>query len=855
MALQLSRFFRALPLLALVAFTIPTAAATQSGQVDVAALRTPPYVEVPGRMEFSGVVLARPLQPSSAQSAGLEPGEVRERAAAAAALARTYALVRYVPETDEYLLRVPEGSSENQVAFDLLAGGNFEYVEPDWIVYPIGCTSDPLLGSQWHHDVDKMQSCAAWAIGTGDPSVVVAVCDTGVRTTHEDLQLHRQEGFNAPDNLWESNGGQINDINGHGTRTTGCAAANGDNGLGVSGVGWNTAHRMMRVTNSSGGSASLSDITLAARTAADAGDRVASVSYSGVTSNGVQTAGQYLNDRDAWLVWAAGNENSQLNGNRDDAVIVVGATDQSDQRASFSNYGSFVDLFAPGVDVFSTTNSGNSSYGGASGTSFACPLSAGLVALIWSLDPTLTPAAAEDVLRQGCDDLGAPGEDAIFGFGRINSFQSADLARPAILITFPNGRPEFVDPAGGTALTVAVAPGSDSAVSGSGRLFVVIAGNTTELPLIETSPGTHEGSFPPAPCGATVDWYVTFDLTGGGTQSSPSGAPAETYQAQAWLVTAVLNEDFETDSGWTAGAPGDNATTGLWVRVDPNGTAAQPEDDHTPAPGVTCWVTGQGSAGGSLGENDVDGGTTTLVSPVFDMSSLSNPLVRYWRWYSNDTGAAPNSDVFVIDVSNDGGGNWINVETIGPAGPGTGGGWIEHEFFVSDVIAPTAQMRVRFVASDLGSGSIVEAAVDDFGVFDYQCDCGATNYCTSTPNSSGLPGLIAAGGSFVVGDNDLQLSASQLPPGQFGIFYYGPNQVQIPFGNGFRCVGGSVFRLPVLTIDSQGSAAFSPDLTNLPPGGDITPGSTWNFQFWFRDPPAGGAGFDLTDGVEVRFCP
>ncbi len=843
-----------LPLLALAA---PAAAAASqaAGDIDVEASRKPPYSEVPGKLEFSGVLVARPVQFSQAAALDLSAEEVSARANTAVALLGAYELVRYVPETDEYLFHVPAGSTENQVAARLLASDCFHFVEPNWIVYPIGCSSDSLLGNQWHHDANIMQSCDAWTVGTGDPSVIVAVCDTGVRTTHQDLQLNRVEGFNSVDNQWESNGGQINDVNGHGTMTTGCAAANGNNGVGVSGVGWNTGHRMMRVSNSSGGSSTLDALTLAARTAADVGDRVASVSYSGVTTSSLQVTGQYLLDRGAWLVWAAGNEGSNLNGNRDDNIIVVGATASNDTRASFSNYGTFVDLFAPGVSVYSTTDSNNSSYGSASGTSFACPLTAGLVGLIWSLGPTLTPAEIQDILRQGCDDIGDPGEDDVYGFGRVNSFQSADLATPPLFITFPAGIPDFVDPSGSTTLSVNTAPGLDSAVPGSGMLHIDIGGQPSQVSLIDTAPGEHEANFPAAACGAQLDWYVSFDLTGGGSATSPSGAPAETYASVAGIPTTIASDDIENDSGWTGGVGGDDATTGVWTRVDPIGTDAQPEDDHTDAPGVTCWVTGQGSNGGSNGENDVDGGSTTLLSPVYDMSSLTDPTVSYWRWYSNGSGASPNNDVFVIAVSGNGGASWTTVETVGPDGPGTSGGWTQHAFLLSDFVAPSAQVQLRFVASDLGSGSIVEAAVDDLEIIDLGCGCGASNYCISEPNSSGAAGVISASGSFVVGDNDLHLSATGVASNQPGIFYYGPNQTQIPFGNGFRCIGGSVVRLPVVWSDGAGNSSYDPDLTNLPPGGQIDPGSTWNFQYWFRDPIAGGANFDFTDAVQINFCP
>jgi hypothetical protein len=120
-----------------------------------------------------------------------------------------------------------------------------------------------------------------------------------------------------------------------------------------------------------------------------------------------------------------------------------------------------------------------------------------------------------------------------------------------------------------------------------------------------------------------------------------------------------------------------------------------------------CWVTGQGSVGGADGENDVDGGSTTLLSPVFDLDGRTAPRIRYWRWFSNNVGSNPSEDVLRIELSNDGGGSWHAAETVGPAGAGTSGGWIEARLDVESIVSVTAQMRLRVIASDLGGGSIV----------------------------------------------------------------------------------------------------------------------------------------------------
>ncbi len=382
------------------------------------------YYEIPGVREYTGQLIARPMQPDGTRAAEAT------HEAAAVTLAH-FDLIEYVWQTDEHFLLVPAGRTELEVIDDLMATGMFQYVEPNWRVYPLSCPNDPQFGSQWHHQANRMQSCDGWNLHTGTPSTVVAICDTGVRTTHQDLLLHRMEGFNAWQQLWESEGGAINDINGHGTATTGCAAANGNNGVGVAGVGWNLSHRMMRVTDDPGGSAYLGILQYAARTAVEAGDKVASVSYSGVDSESNLTTATYIKSIGGLLVWAAGNDGRNLTMNDRDAddLIVAGGTDSSDAKAGFSAYGVFVDVVAPAVNVYTTSNGGNSSYSGATGTSFACPLTAGLCALIFSAYPDLEPDNVEAVLKAGAEDLGAAGVDSTYGYGRINVYLSLNFGQ------------------------------------------------------------------------------------------------------------------------------------------------------------------------------------------------------------------------------------------------------------------------------------------------------------------------------------------------------------------------------------------------------------------------------------------
>lgn len=363
--------------------------------------------------------------------------------------------------------------------------------------------------------------------------------------------------------------------------------------------------------------------------------------------------------------------------------------------------------------------------------------------------------------------------------------------------------------------------------------------NLTPLEL-QIDPGT--------PPGTAIPYILSVEY-GGWSQDYPGELAVGT-------VVTVASYDFEANNnqGWSVGNPND-ATTGTWIRVDPNGTAAQPEDDHTEGSGTRCWVTGQGSPGGSVGENDVDSGSTTLVSPIFDLSGGALPRIRYWRWYSNDEGASPQADIFEVDVSNDGGASWVNAETVGPTGAEASGGWYEVVLELDSILSVTDQMRIRFIASDLGSGSIVEAAIDDIEVTYVEgSTCPPpTNYCQTSANSAGPGALISWGGSTDVTDSNFDLFASGSVPNQFGLFFYGYAPGQAPVGNGFLCISGSFYRLSPVKADGSGTAAFSVDFSNLPNNGPLINGTTAYFQWWNRDPGV-GATYNFSDGLEVLFC-
>jgi serine protease AprX len=175
-------------------------------------------------------------------------------------------------------------------------------------------------------------------------------------------------------------------------------------------------------------------------------------------------------------------------------------------------------------------------------------------------------------------------------------------------------------------------------------------------------------------------------------------------------------DDFEVDQGWAAGDSSDTALQGLWVRCDPNGIVdheipVQPEDDHTEDPGIFCYVTGNGVPGSGEYQNDVDGGWTTLTSPIFDGSWFYEPLLTFAWWYSNDTGLFVD-DTLRVEISNDAGQSWVTILVTDLSNHA----WQVLPVFLSSVAELTDSMCVRVIASDTGNASSVEVAIDDFEV-------------------------------------------------------------------------------------------------------------------------------------------
>lgn len=364
------------------------------------------------------------------------------------------------------------------------------------------------------------------------------------------------------------------------------------------------------------------------------------------------------------------------------------------------------------------------------------------------------------------------------------SHASNCLPLAAPLVADATAQPSLIPPGAPTPLTVEVQGTPVGTVNLQYRLQP--AGAFTVIPMNALGGGNYGANLPSAQCGQAPEWFFSMvDASCGFVQTA-------TFSAEVGVSSIVFADAFETSTGWSTAGPGDDASTGIWTRSDPNGTSAQPENDVS-NPGSQCFFTGQGSPGGGVGDQDVDGGQTTLTSPPLNLTA-PGARIGYWRWYSNDAGSTPNTDIFVVDVSANGS-TWVNVETVGPAGAGTGGGWIYHEFAVADFIAPSATGRVRFIASDEGSGSIVEAAVDDFEVFSVDCVGGCqTNLGFGGP---GTAVLSICGGDLSPG-NPADLSLTGATPNGTAWLMAGLVFSPTP------AKGGVIVPVPALLVQAQG---------------------------------------------------
>lgn len=341
---------------------------------------------------------------------------------------------RKIGQSGVYIVDLPANASEKAVAQRLANNPHLKFAELDRRVSPAFAVNDPYAGSEWH--LGKIGAPLAWDVAQG-AGVTIAILDSGVDTSHPDLSAHIIAGWNS----YASNS-DISDVTGHGTAVAGAAAATSNNGVGVASVAGQARIMPVRITDGSG-NAYWSSIAAGLTYAADHGARVANLSYGGcAASSTVQTAAQYLKNKGGLLVTAAGNNGINENITPTTAMISVSATDNNDAITSWSSYGSFVTVAAPGLGIWTTAMGGI--YQAWWGTSLATPVTAGVLALMMSANPQLSNTQVESLLYSTAIDLGPAGRDVYYGYGRVNAAGAVQAAKAAVATSSGDTQPPVV---------------------------------------------------------------------------------------------------------------------------------------------------------------------------------------------------------------------------------------------------------------------------------------------------------------------------------------------------------------------------------------------------------------------------
>jgi|GEM_PF-526180 len=312
------------------------------------------------------------------------------------------------------LVKAPKGTEAKGLAAKLVKLPEVESVEPNYIIERNYTPSDPGYSKQWH--LKKINAPKAWDTTKGSGQITVAVVDNGVQVNHPDLAGKIVSPYNVVTGARSVPAGE------HGTHVAGIIAAS-INKKGVIGVAPNV--KIMPINVFQGDGATSYDVAYGIVYAADHGANVINLSLGAYAATGYEAAAvQYAASKGVVLVAAAGNDDTYLPSYPAafEPVIAVSATDSTDFITDFSNYGDYIDLAAPGVNIYSTVP--RSSYGSLHGTSMAAPIVSGTAALVLSKNPLLTRGEVESILRKSTVDLGARGWDVFYGYGRIDAYKA-----------------------------------------------------------------------------------------------------------------------------------------------------------------------------------------------------------------------------------------------------------------------------------------------------------------------------------------------------------------------------------------------------------------------------------------------
>jgi hypothetical protein len=290
---------------------------------------------------------------------------------------------------------------------------------------------------------------------------------------------------------------------------------------------------------------------------------------------------------------------------------------------------------------------------------------------------------------------------------------------PPLLIYYPSGIPDLLDPYSGTLIPINVMAGTSEPVENSGNLHLSIhGGDWEEIPLVAATESDYVAVFPYLECEETIAWYISVDTVDGDVVQSPTNAPENTWDALVFSGREdIFYDNFQSNMGWQTYS---KAETGNWLRVVPSGNGDFCEPATAVGGSGMCFVTGNNY------HEDVDNGMTMLESPSITIDMDKAPALSYYRWYSNGTncnGANANVEMMRVEYSLDGN-TFTELEVVGPEGEDAEGGWRFAEFYLNDFLDDTGEIDliIRFtVEDDMMYPSVVEAGVDNFKVTTAYC--------------------------------------------------------------------------------------------------------------------------------------
>lgn len=369
---------------------------------------------------------------------------------------------KYYPGLDIHILSTPSKAQNQSIINRLKQRNDVEWAEVDGvgnsnISKRIFLTpNDPLYGTQ---NVNILNVENAWNITTGSSSLIVGIIDSGYRSTHEDLQANYVAGYHytfAKDGL---SGGSTEDVRGHGTAVAGSAGAIGNNSKGIAGPSWSSKLMPLRCTDSTG-NCYWSDVAYLIDWGLTKGAKIFNLSFGDNTFVNSTWEVSILNDAYKKIIAAngaitisAGNQSTfRTDGNNPNMICVGALTIDGTTKADFSNSGYMVDVFAPGT-VYTTDWASNTSYGSWGGTSFSSPLVSGVLALMKSANPNLTYTQMRRILLSTCTDMGDPGYDAVYAWGKVNAYAAVQAAQAGTINDTLNPGCYLISPANGSTLT------------------------------------------------------------------------------------------------------------------------------------------------------------------------------------------------------------------------------------------------------------------------------------------------------------------------------------------------------------------------------------------------------------------